>query len=268
MGKSITLDSKVRNKKELRIVQQGGHIYGMIDGKIFLQGDDQTEVWKLLCNEADKDNAKYFGFDGARNRFLHWFKGGFSSPALVKAERNYKWDAKVRLDAAAPLEKALTGSGYGPAILTVFQRTNLLSLFELVRMREVLQGPSADVFVRASARFTMGEMEDGLFEMQRALKPHELAKWTAVTYLPFLWRPDAHMFLKPEATKDFAQRVGHHFFHDYEPRLHLAVYESLLDLVVETEAEMGDLHPKDRIDVQSFIWVVGDYQDGRETPQP
>ena len=53
--------------------------------------------------------------------------------------------------------------------------------------------------------------------MERALKHHESAKWTVVTYLPFLWRPETHMFLKPEVTKDFAARVGHRFASDYEP---------------------------------------------------
>jgi hypothetical protein len=46
------------------------------------------------------------------------------------------------------------------------------------------------------------------------------------------------------------------------------VYESLLDLVAKTEANIGDLQPEDRIDVQSFIWVVGDCEDGRESPCP
>lgn len=72
------------------------------------------------------------------------------------------------------------------------------------------------------------------------------------------------MFLKPEATKDFATRVGHRFADDYEARLHLPVYESLLDLVARTERELADMRPGDRIDIQSFIWVVGDYQEGRE----
>jgi hypothetical protein len=39
------------------------------------------------------------------------------------------------------------------------------------------------------------------------------------------------MFLKPEVTNDFAARVGHRLSLDYEARLDLAVYESLLDLV-------------------------------------
>jgi hypothetical protein len=37
------------------------------------------------------------------------------------------------------------------------------------------------------------------------------------TYLPFLWRPEAHMFLKPEITTEFAARVGHRLADDYEP---------------------------------------------------
>ena len=76
------------------------------------------------------------------------------------------------------------------------------------------------------------------------------------------------MFLKPEVTKDFAARVGHRFASDYQPRLEIAVYESLLDLVSKTADELAELNPRDRIDVQSFIWVVGDYKEDREQPRP
>lgn len=37
----------------------------------------------------------------------------------------------------------------------------------------------------------------------------------------------------------------------------MPVYESLLDLAAATERELGDMNPVDRIDIQSFIWVVG-----------
>jgi hypothetical protein len=104
--------------------------------------------------------------------------------------------------------------------------------------------------------------------MERALKPHDSAKWTVATYLPFLWQPEKHMFLKPEVTKDFAARVGHRFATDYKARLDFAVYESLVDLVSKTASELAELKPRDRIDVQSFIWVVGDYKEDSEQPQP
>jgi hypothetical protein len=103
--------------------------------------------------------------------------------------------------------------------------------------------------------------------MERALKPHNNAKWTVVTYLPFLWRPDQHMFLKPDVTNDFAARVGHRFALNYGAKLDMPVYEDLLDLAEKTSIELADLEPRDRIDVQSFIWVVGGYPADAEVPK-
>jgi len=148
----------------------------------------------------------------------------------------------------------------------VFRATNLLSPFEKTRLQKLLRGKSADAFVRAAAQFTLGAGTPALLYMERALRPHDNAKWTVVTYLPFLWRPQVHMFLKPEVTQDFAARVGHRFRFDYAPRLDIGVYDSLLDLARQTEQELAELHPRDRIDVQSFIWVVGAYNE-TDVPQ-
>jgi hypothetical protein len=68
------------------------------------------------------------------------------------------------------------------------------------------------------------------------------------------------MFLKPEVTRDFAARVGHRYAFDYSADLDAAVYDSLLDLTAKTTAELAELRPRDRIDVQSFIWVIGGYK--------
>lgn len=91
--------------------------------------------------------------------------------------------------------------------------------------------------------------------------PLAYATWPMVTYLPNFWDPERHMFLKPEVTRDFAERVGHRFSEDYAAEFRADVYLSLLDLVETTECGIAKLAPKDRIDVQSFIWVVGKYRD-------
>lgn len=255
----------------LRLFKEGDAFKGaVIVGKAVkvLEGVDADDVWRRLHDEAGKANPKYFGFDGARNRFLHFFPNGFRSDGYAARERDYKVAAKSKLDASVPLEKAATGAGFGEAVLAVFRATNLLSPFEKTRLQDVLRGPHADPFVKAAARFTLGEGKQALLDMERALKPHDNAKWTVATYLPFLWRPEQHMFLKPEATKDFASRVGHRFASDYEARLGIDVYESLLDLAAKTAEELNDLRPRDRIDVQSFIWVVGDYKEESESPTP
>ena len=209
----------------LRLVESSKSYTGLViaDGaiKVRISGKpDETadDVWRRLHDEAGTANPQYFGFEGAASRFLQFFEGGFTSPAFVDGERKYKIAAKVKLDAALPLAKGLTGSKLGEPALAAFRATNLLSPFEKTRLQDVLRGPTADSFVRGAARFTTGDTKIGLAEMERALKPNDCAKWTVVTYLPFLWKPEAHMFLKPEVTKDFAARVGHRFASDYSPR--------------------------------------------------
>jgi hypothetical protein len=233
-----------------------------------VEGNDPDDVWRRMHDEVGKSNPKFVGFDGARNRFLHFFPNAFQSSGYAERERDYKVAAKSKLDSTVPVEEAATGAGFGEAILAVYRATNLLSPFEKTRMQDVLRGPNADPFIKAAARFTLGEGKPALIDMEHALKPHDNAKWAVVTYLPFLWQPGDHMYLKPEVTKDFTSRVGHRLSSDYEARLNIDVYDSLLDLVAKTASELTDLNPQDRIDVQSFIWVVGNYKMDSEMPVP
>lgn len=263
MSATRTIRTGKLGKRDLRLVRKGGRYFGMADVKVCAEGDSEDDVWRRLHDDAGKGDPHYFGFDGARARFLQFMTDGFRSAHFATLERDYKVAAKAKLDATAPLDKAVDGTGYGEAVLSAYRATNLLSPFEQTRVQEVLRGPLADAFVRAAARFTLDPGKATLRDMETALKPHDSAKWTVVTYLPFLWQPEAHMFLKPEVTKDFASRVGHRFASDYEARLHMPVYESLLDLVAKTEAVLKSLGPQDHIDIQSFIWIIGHYEDDR-----
>lgn len=264
MSKAETIRTGKLGKKELRLVKMNGRFFGLADGKVCVEGDNADDVWRQLHDDAGKGDPKYFGFAGARNRFLKFFPNGFHSEGYASQERDYKLEAKAKLEETAPLDRATDGRDFGEAVLAVFRATNMLSPFEMMRVQDVLRGPHADDFIRSAARFTLDSGTANLLGMGEALKPHDSAKWTVATYLPYLWQPETHMFLKPEATKDFATRVGHRFALDYEARLHLPVYESLLDLVSKTAGELADLQPRDRIDIQSFIWVVGAYEEGLE----
>jgi len=264
MTKAETIRTARLGKTELRLVAKDGRYFGLADGAVRAEGEVADDVWRRLHDEAGKGNAKYVGFDGARARFAKFFPNGFHTAGYEGDERAYKIAAKTRLDATAPVEDAASGKGFGEAVLAAFRATNLLSPFEKTRLQDVLRGPAADPFIRAAAWFTLGDRKAALAEMERTLKPFSSAKWTVVTYLPFLWLPEEHVFLKPEVTKDFAARIGHRFATDYEPRLRLEVYESLLDLVVKTEGALAEMKPRDRIDVQSFIFVVGEYDEARD----
>ena len=268
MGKANTVRTVWFGKTELRLVEQNGRLFGLANGAVIVEGVAGTadDLWRRLHDQAGRNDAKYLGFDGARARFLRFFPDGFQSDHYMRKERAYKAAAKARLDAALPVEAAVSGEGLGAAALAAFHATDLLSPFEKMRVDDVLKSGRADAFIHAAARFTLEGGKAALAAMDAALEPDGADKWTVASYLPFLWRPDVHMFLKPDTTRDFAERVGHPFPLRYEASLHHPVYDSLLDLARVTMAELAPLRPHDHIDLQSFIWVVGAYQTGRDEP--
>ena len=196
--------SKAQTVRTGKLGKKGWSFLGLSGGVLCVEGDNADKVWLQLHDDAGKGDPKYFGFDGARARFLRFFPNGFHSDGYVAEERNYKVAAKAKLDETVPLEKAIDGVGYGEAALTVFRATNMLSPFEKTRLQDVQRGPNANDFIRGAARFAKDGGKTNLLSMAQALKPQDSDKWTVVSYLPYLWRPDMHMFLKPEATKDFA----------------------------------------------------------------
>lgn len=251
----------------LRIVPAGDGFRGNVTRNgtqsAILEDDDFDRLKARLRNEAGRLHPDYFGIEGAVNRFLSFFPDGFQDPAYLKMEREYKLACQSKLEATLPFESAYTATREQAAEVRRAYYTNLLSQFELARMHAILVGETGPDFVRGAARFTAHDYATGLTRMERATKPHGRLSWAMATYLPNLWRPAEHMFLKPEKTKDFATRVGHPFASDYDATLEVDVYTSLLDLVQATEREISQLEPLDRIDVQSFIWVVGDYTDAQ-----
>ncbi len=239
-----------------------GVVYQGNDRKAFEEGDDADANWQKLLEVARRLNPSFFGYEGARARFRSFFPDGFKDVDYLKQERAYKLEAKAKLDMAAPLADALNGSGHGEAVLRAFRDTNLLSPFEKTRLQPLLRGPDADKFVQAAAAFAQDDRKQPLAAMKALLKSHENAKWTVVTYLPFLWKPNDHFFLKPTMMQDFAQRVGHPFHQGYTPDLDLSVYEGLLDMAEETRQKTSDMQPADLIDIQSFMWTAVEYKEG------
>ena len=263
---------EVYGKTKLRILSaKGGGWSGIAlsGGKQvgdILHDDDRDRLRTRLMNAAGTEHPDYFGIEGAIERFLTYMPGGFAGERYNSpdSERRYKVRARDALAETMPLHNALNASGGDAKLLAVAFTPdklwiNMLSLHESTRLRETLAGPNGNAFLQAAAKFATGQVGAGLAGMRSAVAPHGGTTWPIVTYLPFFWSPEAHMFLKPEATRDFAQRIGHRFAVEYRSEHEAAVYECLLDLVDHTANAIRQLNPADRIDVQSFIWVVGRY---------
>ena len=98
-----TIRKGTLGKRNLRLVQKDGRFHGLVDGEICVEGSDADDVWRRLHHEAGRTDPKYFGYAGARTRFLKFFPNGFRSEGFGSQERDYKLAAKRKLDEAAPL---------------------------------------------------------------------------------------------------------------------------------------------------------------------
>ena len=71
----------------------------------------------------------------------------------------------------------------------------------------------------------------------------------------FIAQPKKHIFLKPKVTQAAARSYGFDF--QYRSKLSWETYASLLEFAETIRRDLADLKPRDMIDVQSFIWVLG-----------
>jgi hypothetical protein len=251
----------------LRILKQGSGFAGIIVGRHKEQATGTTalEVETQLRKLLAKDHPDFIGIDGARKRFLELFRDGFADPKYIgdrtRGERYYKERAAENLQREVPLDGDSLTESEGLAALRVVQQTNLLDPFSKAKLADVLRGNRASEFLSIARSFARGNIDSACNDLVRRFRPEGVASWVCLTYLPFLWRPDRHMFLKPAFAQSYAARIGHRFQHDYESTPNSATYASLLHMTAETGNAIADLNPADNIDLHSFMWVVMDFRD-------
>ena len=205
----------------------------------------------------------------ARRKFLRHFPGGFRDETYLDWERSYKWDAHKRWDAALNLtafEGLLAAGGFGEiaAIATrIESRTNLLFSFEKMALRDAVRSPAgAKAFALAlfdllhgtdplEARFS--RWIDAIGRLPR--RKTRVLTWPLATVFGFIAQPRTHFFLKPTVTREAARRYGIEF--RYASRPTWPLYQGLLDFAALVRRDLGDLRPRDMIDLQSYLWVQG-----------
>jgi hypothetical protein len=204
-----------------------------------------------------------------RRKFLSFFKQGFYDETYLDWERGYKWTAHERWAAVlAEAEfKTLLKRGASEEIaahaVRIESRTNLLFSFEKMALRDATKSAAgARMFAEGLFDFLHGdaplERRFGRWIEVVAALPRRQTRvltWPIVTVFGFISDPGVHVFLKPNVTKTAAREYGVEF--DYASRPNWRTYQSLLDFAGRVRADVRDLRPRDMIDIQSFIWVLG-----------
>ena len=192
----------------------------------------------------------------------------FDDPEYRKHERDYKWDAhrQVAAELLSVRGRRMVAEGASDALVNTLKklihRTNLLATQELIALNEAFKNQqAARKFAEAILAFVDEGNEpafSGLVEATGNLPADpsraRVLTWPIVTILPFLAKPDCHMFLKPMQTQRIAAAFSFDLLYSAFPKW--ATYNRLLTLSNQLLERLRPLGARDLIDVQSFMWAV------------
>ncbi|HEX7955438.1 MAG TPA: hypothetical protein VF508_00705 [Pyrinomonadaceae bacterium] len=211
------------------------------------------------------------GAQACRRKFLRYFPGGFADETYRDWERDYKWEAHERWEAAlgrAEFRRLLRAGEFAEVAaraVRVEQRTrhSMIFSFEKMALRDAVKTEAgARTFAEGLYELLHGsgalERRFGAWvEAVDALPRRQtrVLTWPMVTVWGFLAQPETHIFLKPTVTRAAAGRYGFDF--EYKSRPSWETYSSLLAFAERIFKDNKDLSPRDMIDAQSFMWVQG-----------
>ena len=211
------------------------------------------------------------GPEPSRRTFLHHFPGGFHDETYLAWERDYKWEAhqlwRSRIGGASELRAKLEDGRHAEVAadaVRIESGRSLLFSFEKMALRDAVVRSHKGAVLFADGLYDWlhgpgGERErferwlDVVAELPR--KQTRVATWPVVTVFGFIARPRVHCFLKPMTMKRAAEAYG--FDLTYSSRPSWDTYASLLELCRTVRDDVADLRPRDQIDIQSFLWVLG-----------
>lgn len=201
--------------------------------------------------------------------FTHFFPRGFRDPKYLEWERGYKMQASEQWQESlskSNFRKLLKEGRFEEIALTAVRiesRTNLLFSFEKMALRDAIRSETgARVFTEGLFELLHGRGNAGArfeqwCEAIRSLPRRQTRVLThpVVTVFPFIADPADHIFLKPNVTKEAARLYGFDF--NYESTPSWRVYSQLLEFARLIGNDLRGKGPRDMIDIQSFIWVIG-----------
>lgn len=204
-----------------------------------------------------------------RRKFLHYFPDGFRDETYFDWERGYKQRAHERWNEWLPprelraLARSKDHAEIARRALSIEGRTNLLFSFEKIALRHAVRTPSGSKrFAEGVHRLTAdrgslrARFESWLATVAALPRGQtRVLSWPIATVFGFLARPDEQIFLKPTVTRRAAEAYGFDF--EYVSRPNWDTYASALAFAAQLRRDLADLKPRDMIDLQSFIWVLG-----------
>jgi hypothetical protein len=222
----------------------------------------------LLDTKTKKSDTE--PFPSVIKHFLENFPNGFNGKMLKMYERDDKWERhqysvehltqekwKVLLDTENYQNlSTLVKNWY------IKSEIKFLATFEIIKLSDALKLPEAQKLITTSLyNLLYGEapISQRFNETAKLFSKYEISKWPILTFPLFIRYPEKFSFVKPTMIKSAAEVRGYDI--QYSSDVNWTNYERILGFTSELFTRLNayenpDLHPKDMIDVQSFMWCT------------
>ena len=205
----------------------------------------------------------------ALKKFLRFLQKGFYDQKYVDWERGYKWNAHLAWKknlGKEEFQRLLENEDFHEAALRAIRiesQTNLLFSFEKMALRDAVKTANgARLFSEGlfSLVYGQGDVRERFLNFVTVVgklprKQTRVLTWPLVTVFGFIADPKKFIFLKPRVTQEAAAVYGFDF--NYRSKPSWETYFSLISFAQQIKKDHPQLKPRDYIDLQSFIWVLG-----------
>ena len=141
----------------------------------------------------------------AERRFLERYPGGFQHPDMQEI---YKKHRIVKMTGQAQAWFPPDGFDQPEAVVERFSKmvgqSSMVSVFEKAKFRDFLKGITAeenDLIAEALRQMLHDDAAAGFALLSGLLGHYKMAKWPLLTALPYYYRPNGEVLVKPTAVR-------------------------------------------------------------------
>ena len=219
-----------------------------------------------LIETSQISNADYVTTKMAIERFLTIYPGGFTAPSFLKDARDSSVRAHqfcTQLLGETDIHELIAEQRYQDVCdraRHVESVTNLLTKSEKTALYSTLDIPvNQKIFSVTLANLLYGtDSDENRFKsFVRSLDLLEINRWQYATLFGFIRFPQEQVFIKPTVIQNVAKSLCWRVNYKSEPNWRSYVAVLRLYNHLNTSLVEEGLMPRDMIDVQSFIWSIG-----------
>jgi len=203
-----------------------------------------------------------------RNKFLKLYPEGFNDPKYLEQVRQKKMKAHEKFQSLLnknEFERLLLEEDYktiaknaiiaekGTQLLYPSEESAVMALSRSAnKAKEFATALFNSLYSKLNVKEQFEKFRETLTSFSKQQK--KFVSWQMQTAFAFLGNPEHYLFLKPTVIKAAAKLYGYDLY--FKPRPNWNSYQSAYGFANQLKQDIGDLNPKDFIDVQAFMQVI------------